>query len=402
MERFFRNKYRRLSHIESNIIFSFIIASSIGTFVLAHSYIENQIVAILNCIDLAAVAVLSVILMQHKFRYSIDQNSFPWIALCTFKISMVPTFMMVLSEFIVGVDMYYFSSLVFFLMSFPIRNSVFYLSIGTVGGLVLVNFSQSFLSLEVVGNYKLALQDIRYIVTLIIISTTAVLFLCYYRSIEFIIKTTSMRTFSNVVANEVFTSLAFIEAMVGILEYQSDSAERENMVKNLLRTCRTTRASIELILQNLNLIGSVHKFNHVKQSLKKVIDDFLEESEIGFISKFKISFIAHNDIVFTGSNQMVKCVIFNILKNILQHSKGDLRVEMCISGENLIIQDNGCGIKKPLLPEIFSSFTTSTECNLGIGLAVCKEIMKSHGGDISCISLEGTHTTFILKFQREP
>lgn len=46
------------------------------------------------------------------------------------------------------------------------------------------------------------------------------------------------------------------------------------------------------------------------------------------------------------------------------------------------ISDDGDGIDKDDLPHVFERFYTGKKGNTGIGLALTKEIIKMHGGEI--------------------
>jgi signal transduction histidine kinase len=68
-----------------------------------------------------------------------------------------------------------------------------------------------------------------------------------------------------------------------------------------------------------------------------------------------------------------------------------------IPGElELIVRDDGMGIPPELLPKIFEPFTTTKEVGKGVGLgcAICKQIVERHGGRIDLQSDLGVGTTF--------
>jgi signal transduction histidine kinase len=66
------------------------------------------------------------------------------------------------------------------------------------------------------------------------------------------------------------------------------------------------------------------------------------------------------------------------------------------------IVDSGCGIDETNIDSLFNPFLSTKPGELkkgrgsGIGLAICKEIMKLHGGNISCTSVKGVGSTFII------
>jgi signal transduction histidine kinase len=70
---------------------------------------------------------------------------------------------------------------------------------------------------------------------------------------------------------------------------------------------------------------------------------------------------------------------------------------------SLTVADSGCGIPDDLVDHIFEPFVTSRNGNgarrqsgLGLGLAVCRDIVRENGGCISVESEVGAGTKFTL------
>jgi PAS domain S-box-containing protein len=66
---------------------------------------------------------------------------------------------------------------------------------------------------------------------------------------------------------------------------------------------------------------------------------------------------------------------------------------------NILFSDNGCGIKKQVMPRIFDPFFTTKEVGkgTGLGLSICYSIIVKHGGKISVKSQVNEGTTFTIK-----
>jgi signal transduction histidine kinase len=64
-------------------------------------------------------------------------------------------------------------------------------------------------------------------------------------------------------------------------------------------------------------------------------------------------------------------------------------------GWRVDIADTGAGIPAAVLPQVFKPmFTTKPEGKgTGLGLPICREIVRAHGGDIAIRSTEGQGTT---------
>lgn len=85
-------------------------------------------------------------------------------------------------------------------------------------------------------------------------------------------------------------------------------------------------------------------------------------------------------------------VVENLIQNSLKHIKtnGEITVELKSSEEYLYVsvEDNGEGISQENLPYIFNKFYRGEKSRsrdyggAGLGLAICKEIIEEHGGEI--------------------
>ena len=64
------------------------------------------------------------------------------------------------------------------------------------------------------------------------------------------------------------------------------------------------------------------------------------------------------------------------------------------------VADNGIGIAKEIIPQIFEPFfsTKSHDRGVGLGLSVVYGVVKEHGGSVYVVSEEGAGARFILKF----
>lgn len=91
---------------------------------------------------------------------------------------------------------------------------------------------------------------------------------------------------------------------------------------------------------------------------------------------------------------LIEQVIVNILENAVQHAAGMTKLELKIftKGNQAVFEiiDDGCGIEKERLDNIFTGYFEMKETpvdhqkrSMGIGLSVCSSIISAHGGTIS-------------------
>jgi len=106
-----------------------------------------------------------------------------------------------------------------------------------------------------------------------------------------------------------------------------------------------------------------------------------------------------------GDSKLLEQVLINLLKNSLDSLGGCADGEIVISlekGNNsrpqLTVADNGRGISAGVLPKIFTPFFSTKNGGSGIGLTLCRQIIKLHKGSISAYSDGVCGAKFIIRF----
>lgn len=111
---------------------------------------------------------------------------------------------------------------------------------------------------------------------------------------------------------------------------------------------------------------------------------------------------------------LIEQVIVNILENAVQHAVGMTKLELKVytQGNQAVfeIADDGCGIEKERLLNIFTGYFEMKDApvdhqkkSMGIGLSVCSTIIKAHGGEIGVENRKegGCVFCFVLDMEEE-
>jgi len=99
----------------------------------------------------------------------------------------------------------------------------------------------------------------------------------------------------------------------------------------------------------------------------------------------------------------LKQVFINLVTNGIEAMRpegGEMHVGLILSGDGRQVgvrfQDTGPGIKPEHLERLFEPFFTTKAYGLGLGLAICYEIVQHHGGKITVASPAGLGAEFVV------
>jgi len=225
-----------------------------------------------------------------------------------------------------------------------------------------------------------------------------------------------------------------VNALADALE--STEVSRAQLISDVTHELRTPLTSIDGYVEgaadgvftNEEMLGSV---TEETRRMRKLIDDIslLSRAQEGSLvlkrSSIDISQLADQTaerlrpqfeaagvkLKFSGAPAFVSVdparvgqVITNLLGNALGHTRTDgtvaLTVEKNTDGATVTITDDGDGITPEDLPRVFDRFyrgTSTSRAGTGIGLAIARDIIDAHGGEISARSNgPGTGATFTI------
>ena len=148
-----------------------------------------------------------------------------------------------------------------------------------------------------------------------------------------------------------------------------------------------------------NVMNSIDGANALKLDEKFEINEKENNSFFGDINE---------DILISGIGDKIAQVFHNLIDNALSFSsKGDcidISIWKSNTGAIVEIKDNGPGIPKESLLKVFDRFYTyrpndkSFGNNSGLGLSICKQIVKTHGGSIIAGNKENGGAIFTVTF----
>lgn len=202
---------------------------------------------------------------------------------------------------------------------------------------------------------------------------------------------------------------AYLMAKEHCLDVEPIQSEHLKILANMLENVASEVMHAETII---NMILMSVKQNNISPNQFELcsIEECVREAMLRYPFKSGerelVSFNNENDFLFLGDKTFMMHVLFNLTKNALYYikaaKKGKIHIWCDSDGENNILhfQDTAKGIASDILPKLFEKFYTTTPHGTGLGLAFCRMVMTSFGGEISCTSKYGEFTEFQMTFSR--
>ncbi|WP_437963156.1 CheR family methyltransferase [Sorangium sp. So ce260] len=170
----------------------------------------------------------------------------------------------------------------------------------------------------------------------------------------------------------------------------------QRLVEDLVSTTRIQTGKFDLQLSEVELLPLVTLAAESAQTLAKTPPIHLD-----------LPTGAAEPIVVRGDPLRLEQILMNLLVNAFRYATGspkiDVRLRRVDGVAEIDVEDYGPGIPAADVPHVFSSFyqverpQTMSSGGMGLGLFICREIIKAHGGQISVRSSEGKGATFTIR-----
>lgn len=165
---------------------------------------------------------------------------------------------------------------------------------------------------------------------------------------------------------------------------KEDSQWLSRIVENLLSITKLDATDVEII------------------KTETVLDELVDSILVKFAKRYpeqKVEVELPEEFITVPMDALlIEQVAINILENAVQHAEGmtSLSFKVFTISDKAVfeIRDNGCGIPRERIGDIFAGKYSSDvrdgkkAGNAGIGLSVCASIIKAHGGDIRVENLK--------------
>lgn len=178
----------------------------------------------------------------------------------------------------------------------------------------------------------------------------------------------------------------------GLMLIEKESDRLTNMVEELLDFSRLSSGRMELKVSEINL-------SEIAKLVNKQLQFRAKTGGIDIVVNYD-----EEPVIIMADKDRIKQILINLLDNALKFTEsGGVIITNITQDENnavLEVIDTGIGIKSEEISLITGKFYKggSSNSHTGLGLSICEEIIKLHGGNMTITSKigEGTSVRVVL------
>jgi len=186
-----------------------------------------------------------------------------------------------------------------------------------------------------------------------------------------------------------------------------ENAEVMTDLKNALRTIeKRSQGLLEFVnaYRNLTKIPNpdfqIFKISELFENLQSLMKAQLKKINVSLITK-----VVPDSLEITADYNQIEQIFINLTVNAIHALKSKTKGEIQLNARldnfgkvKISIEDNGQGILKEVQEKIFIPFFSTKQGGSGIGLSLCKQVMRLHRGSINVESELNKYTRFTLRF----
>jgi len=208
----------------------------------------------------------------------------------------------------------------------------------------------------------------------------------------------------NPLSNLVLSSHLMKEAMS-----ENDSSLMQDMLGRFDNNVERMNKMIAGLYESTKVNAGHFLLDYSEFNFREIVDEAIDTVEI-LQPSFEIAVIGNGDFKVVADRYRLIQVITNLLSNAIKYSNGNKEVTLSISSDNqtvtVSVKDEGTGIPNDYLPYVFERFfrikkTRNIE-GIGLGLYLCRQIIRAHHGQIWAESEEGKGSTFYFSIPLKP
>jgi signal transduction histidine kinase len=211
-------------------------------------------------------------------------------------------------------------------------------------------------------------------------------------------------------AHELRTPLSVLQGRIeGMLDgvYPLEAGQLEQLLDQTKILSRLIEDLRTLALSDAGVLTLQREPMDVTDLLSEVVDSF--EAEAARLSISMLLDAPAAPVTVEVDAVRIKEVLANLLSNALAHTPAGGRIRLALSSVadtvSISVSDTGSGMSGDDVARMFDRFYKGRDSRgAGLGLAIARNLIRAHGGDIMASSVLGQGTTvkFTLPCQLSP
>ena len=192
-----------------------------------------------------------------------------------------------------------------------------------------------------------------------------------------------------------------------LMDISKDDEKKFNLSKEIHESAEWLHSLVENILNLTRIQDGRLIMNKTLESVDDIIGVSVSIIEKRYTNRTIEVQLSEKPLFIEIDAKLINQVLVNLLDNAVKHTKENEKIGIKILEHNtniqIIVYDEGTGISKKDLPNIFQSFYTSfskksvdNEKGVGLGLAICESVIKAHNGTITAKNRNKKGAEFII------
>ncbi|MBP1948461.1 sensor histidine kinase [Virgibacillus litoralis] len=208
----------------------------------------------------------------------------------------------------------------------------------------------------------------------------------------------SQQAFFQNASHELKTPLMTIQGYAeGIRDKVFDEQEQEKGLDMMVTEVKRLKMIINEMILLAKLDSEQAAYQPQNVSTSTLINQVMDRT-LPMVNEKNITInqeVDEGSSLFVDQEKVLRALL-NITFNAIRHAK--TRVDITVEKSTIVIEDDGEGISKDLLPHIFHRFVKGNNGETGLGLAIARAIIEQSGGKIMVHESKLGGAKFILSF----
>ncbi len=210
--------------------------------------------------------------------------------------------------------------------------------------------------------------------------------------------------FLSIASHELKTPITSLKAALQLLDRIKDKPTTTTHIKLIEQSNRATEKISLLVNDLLNL----NRMTEGQLKLNKtifIISEMFSQccNHVRMEGKYNLIFEGDTKLAVHADEHRIDQVLVNFINNAIKYAPESIDIHVHVSkiGDQakVSVKDTGVGISPEILPNLFDRYyrvdhNSKNYSGLGLGLYICSEIIKRHGGEIGVESEPDKGSTF--------